>query len=102
MPDYWFYREVYLGEEIPEADFDDAIQRAKEKIQEWERLYGTIKLRPGIDNALKCAICAVAEAIYDFMQEDINRAGGPLGKRTQSMREALYRREAQYYIYFGF
>lgn len=43
MPDHWFYREVYLGEEIPEADFDDAIQRAKEKFQEWERLYGTIK-----------------------------------------------------------
>ncbi len=86
MPDYWFYREVYLGEEIPEADFDDAIQRAKEKIQEWERLYGTIKLRPGIDNALKCAICAVAEAMYEFMQEDKNWAGEPNMPMMWSLR----------------
>lgn len=86
MPDYWFYREIYLGEEIPEVDFDETIQRAKEKFQEWERLHGTIKLRPGIDNALKSAICAVAEAMYEFMQEDKNWAGEPNMPMMWSLR----------------
>lgn len=86
MPDYWFYREMYLGEEIPEVDFDETIQRAKEKFQERERIYGAIKLRPGIDSALKCAICAVAEAMYEFMQEDKNWAGEPNMPMMRSLR----------------
>ena len=32
MPDYTFYREIYLGEDIPEVAFPRCIQRAADEL----------------------------------------------------------------------
>lgn len=115
MPDYTFYRENYLGEDIPEQAFARLAKRAGAHLERWKQLF-CVQPRPGIEDAEACAICAVADAMYEFEQEDEGRglsrvsvgsvsesyvAPAALCATTLSLREAHFRREAGYYLTFG-
>ena len=115
MPDYSFYRDQFLGEIIPETAFPRLMKRAADQLAYWNSLFD-IRPRPGIEEAEACALCAVAEAMYEFEQEDEGRglakvsigsvsetyvAPAALCSATLSLREAHFRREAGYYLQFG-
>ena len=75
MPDYTFYRETYLGEDIPEDAFPRLIRRAGAELTRMRDVYA-VAPRPGMDpeNADAMALCAIADAMYEFEQEDEARA----------------------------
>lgn len=115
MPDYTFYCDCYLGEDIPEADFPRMIQRAAQQLAHWKSVF-QVTPRPGLVDAEEHALCAVADAMYEFAQEDEARglsklsvgsvsetyvAPPELCATTLSLREAHYRREAGYYLTIG-
>ena len=115
MLDYTFYRESYLGESIPEEAFPRLVKRAQDQLAYWKDLYA-VSPRPGIEEAEACALCAVAEAMYEFEKEDEGRglarvsvgsvsetyvAPAGLCTATLSLRDAYFRREAGYYLQFG-
>ena len=74
MPDYRYYVETYLGEDIPEADFPRLIRRAQAELARMRDIYA-VQPRPGLDpaEADAMAVCAVADAMYEFDQEDAAR-----------------------------
>ena len=61
MADFEFYRDVYLGELIPEKAFSGMALRAKEYLQRLQRIY---RVEMSSEDSLKMAVCAVAESIY--------------------------------------
>lgn len=117
MPDYTFYRENYLGEDIPEDAFPRLIRRAGAELVRMRDVYA-VAPRPGMEpeNADAMALCAIADAMYEFEQEDEARglAGVTVGSvsetyvappelcaTTLSLRAAHYRHEAGYYLQIG-
>ena len=98
MPDYTFYVEDYLGEDIPEKEFPRFIRRAGDELRRMREMY------------------AVADAMYEFAQEDEARgiakvsvgsvsetytAPPELCSRTLADRAAHFRHEAGYYLRIG-
>ena len=71
MPDYTFYVEDYLGEDIPEKEFPRFIRRAGDELRRMREMYA-VAPRQGLDPELaeSMALCAVADAMYEFAQED--------------------------------
>lgn len=61
MADFAFYKDVYLGDAIPEKAFPGMALRAEEYLQRLQRSYQVSV--PGEDS-FKMALCAVAETIY--------------------------------------
>ena len=59
MPDFQFYREVYLGSRIEENTFPRLAARAEEFLQRLKRLYRV----EGGEQAQAMAICAMAECL---------------------------------------
>ncbi len=117
MPDYRYYVETYLGEDIPEADFPRLIRRAQAELARMRDVYA-VQPRPGLDpaEADAMAVCAVADAMYEFDQEDATRglakvtvgsvsetytAPPELCAATLALRAAHFRREAGYYLQIG-
>ncbi len=117
MPDYTFYREIYLGEDIPEVEFPRYLNRARAELERMRQVYA-VAPRPGMDpdNAQAMALCAVADAVYEFAQEDAARgltgvtvgsvsesyaAPAELCATTLALRAAHYRHEAGYYLQIG-
>lgn len=117
MPDYTFYRETYLGEDIPEDAFPRCLQRARTELDRMRDVYA-VEPRPGLDpdTAVDMALCAVADAVYEFDQEDEGRglasitvgsvsehytAPPELCATTLALRAAHYRHEAGYYLRIG-
>lgn len=117
MPDYAFYRETYLGEDIPEEQFPRFLRRAEAELARMRDVYA-VTPRPGLDadNAEAMALCAIADAVYEFAQEDEARglAGLTVGSVSESytappelcattlaLRAAHYRHEAGYYLQIG-
>ncbi|EFB74812.1 hypothetical protein [Subdoligranulum variabile] len=117
MPDYAFYRESYLGEDIPEAQFPRFLRRAEAELARMRDVYA-VAPRPGLDpdNAEAMALCAIADAVYEFAQEDEARglSGMTVGSVSESytappelcattlaLRAAHYRHEAGYYLQIG-
>ena len=66
-----FYKEVYGGSALSEAELLEAVKRADEVLQGYERKY---RVR-GDEVVRKLAICAMAEAIVYF-QKAQNGEGG--------------------------
>lgn len=66
-----FYREVYGGSALTEAELPEAVMRAQEALRAYERRYRVT----GDENARKLAVCAMAEAIVYF-QKAQNGEGG--------------------------
>lgn len=117
MPDYTFYKETYLGEDIPEAEFPRYLRRAAAELARMREVYA-VAARSGLDadTAEAMALCAVADAMYEFAQEDAARgltkvtvgsvsesysAPAELCATTLSLRAAHYRHEAGYYLQIG-
>lgn len=117
MPDYRYYVENYLGEDIPEGDFPRLIRRAQAELARMRDVYA-VTPRPGLDptEANAMAACAVADAMYEFEQEDAARgltkvtvgsvsetyaAPPELCPATVALRAAHYRHEAGYYLQIG-
>ena len=63
MADFGFYKDVFLGELIPEKSFASCAQRAREVLQGYERDYRVHV--PGEDS-YRMAICAMAETLYAY------------------------------------
>jgi len=61
MADFAFYTDIYLGSLIPEKAFPGTVQRAKEMLDRFCRIYRVTV--PGEDS-LRMAICAMAESLY--------------------------------------
>lgn len=72
MPDYSFYRETYLGEDIPPEQFPRFLKRAQVKLARFKQMF-LVTPRPGVTDAEDNALCAIADALYDFAQEDARR-----------------------------
>lgn len=94
MPDYTFYVEDYLGEDIPEKEFPRFIRRAGDELRRMREMYA-VAPRQGLDPELaeSMALCAVADAMYEFAQEDeargitvLDRRENLLGRVTQRCR----------------
>ena len=117
MPDYAYYRETYLGEDIPEEAFPRCIRRAAAELARMRDVYA-VAPRPGLDpcEAEAMALCAIADAVYEFDQEDEARglssmtvgsvsesytAPPELCATTLALRAAHYRHEAGYYLQIG-
>ena len=112
-----FKVETYLGEDIPEADFPRLIRRAQAELARMRDVYA-VQPRPGLDpaEADAMAVCAIADAMYEFDQEDAARglakvtvgsvsetytAPPELCAATLALRAAHFRREAGYYLQIG-
>ena len=63
MADFGFYKDVFLGELIPEKAFTSLAQRARDVLQGYERVY-RVHI-PGEDS-YRMAICAMAETLYAY------------------------------------
>ena len=88
MPDYRYYVETYLGEDILEADFPRLIRRAQAELARMRDVYA-VQPRPAWTpaEADAMAVCAVADAMYEFDQEDAARglAKGDRGQRERDL-----------------
>lgn len=117
MPDYRYYVENYLGEDIPEAEFARYAKRAGAELAHMRDLYA-VRPRPGLNEEDACsqAVCAIADAMYEFDQEDAARglskvtvgsvsetytAPPELSPRTLACRAAHFRHEAGYFLQIG-
>ena len=71
VADFRFYREVYLGTALEEAEFPEAAARAEDLLAEFQRNYRV----SGTPEAQAMAVCAMAEimAYFDAAQ---NGQGG--------------------------
>lgn len=73
MVTYEFYKDVYFGSSIPEADWPLFSARALEQLNKYKRMY-TVSPMPGMvedDGEVNCenmAICAMADAIAYFSE----------------------------------
>ena len=61
MADFAFYRDVYMGELIPEKAFPGIALRAREYLQWLQRIY---QVNVSGEESFKMAVCAVAETIF--------------------------------------
>ena len=76
MPDFTFYRDVYLGDTISEADFPRLIARAGEALAFLEREYTAT----GDETARMKALCALAEAIQATNKASANALAAASGE----------------------
>ena len=81
MPDYTYYRDTYLGEDIPEAEFPRFAQRAADELAYMRDVYA-VAPRKGLDpdEAENMALCAVA---------DLRRPAGAVRHHAEPARRAL-------------
>lgn len=93
MPDYTFYRENYLGEEIPPEEFPRYLKRAQTKLTRFRQMF-CVRPRPGVADAEENALCAIADALYDFAQEDARRGLAVTGTTVGAVSETYAAPEA--------
>ena len=97
MPDFTFYRDVFLGSCIDEKRFPQLAARAAERLEQMKRLYRV----EGGEQAQAMAICAMAECLFAGKKPGVQAAtvGGVSVRyddsRTEDLR--LYR-AAQVYL----
>ena len=58
MPDYAFYTDAYLGEDLPEADFPRYAKRAAATLAHSNQVF-RVSPREGIPDAEDNALCAI-------------------------------------------
>ena len=63
MADYGFYRAMYHGTSISEAEFPGVASRAEAQLSRYRRIY---TVEAPTDTAEDMAICAMADAIFYF------------------------------------
>lgn len=112
MPDYTFYTNGYLGEDIPEEAFPRYAKRAEAKLAHYRQVF-RVTPRAGIPDAEDNALCAIADAMYEFDGEDRRRglasasvgsvsetytAPAELSATTLYLREAYFRQVASDFL----
>ena len=101
MPDFTFYREVYLGTAIEENAFPRLAARAQEYLQRLKRAYRV----EGGEQAQAMAVCAMAECLLNRRKPGVRAAtvGGVSVQYAEDSPElALYRAAGVYLdIYRG-
>lgn len=85
MADFAFYTDKYLGEYIPEEQFPRYARRAEAKLNQFKHLF-RVHPRPGVEDAEDNALCAIADAMYEFDGEDHRRglASASVGSVTET------------------
>lgn len=74
MPDYTFYKEQFAGEDIPESEFPRFLKRAEIELKRMRRIYPMTPAGAYTEeSAAEMALCAIADAMYEFAQEDERR-----------------------------
>lgn len=76
MVSFEFYKGVYQGSSIPEAEFFELAARAADQLERYKRIYTVAA--PEADSE-DMAICAMADALYFF---DTTMNGGPVVSST--------------------
>ena len=61
MADYEFYRNIFLGDAVPEQAFPGAVRQASDVLDRFRRVYQVETPGPDSENM---ALCAMAESIY--------------------------------------
>lgn len=61
MVDYDFYKNVYMGVSIPEADFPRLLKRAGDQLAQYRRMYTIDAAAGGPEEFM--ALCAMAEVL---------------------------------------
>lgn len=75
--DYEFYVSTYLGDAVPEADFDHMAARAGEYLDELTGGHAAAAAGEALDAVRRCC-CAIAEVLYaDQQRAKESAAGGP-------------------------
>ena len=103
MADFGFYRDVFLGELIPEKSFASLARRAREVLQQFERVYRVHV--PGEDS-YRMAICAMAETLYAYSKRKAGMTSATVGEVSvryeggdnsqRSLQRELYRKASIY------
>ncbi len=100
MVDYEFYRDAYLGSQIPEKAFPEAEARAREFLQYLQRNF---QVNSSGEQAEKMALCAVAEGVYHEEKRGriSSASAGSVsvhyrGSEEKSLRRALLQKAAIY------
>lgn len=103
MADFGFYKDVFLGELIPEKSFAACAQRAKEVLQGFERSY-RVNI-PGEDS-YRMAVCAMAETLYAYGKRRTGVTAASVGEVSvryedsgnshKSMQRELYQKASVY------
>ncbi len=96
MPDFQFYREVYLGSAIEEKAFPRLAARAAEHLQ---RLIKTYRVEGG-EQAQAMAICAMAECLLNRRKAGVRAAtvGGVSVHYGEDSADLELYRAAQIYL----
>ena len=96
MPDFTFYREVYLGSAIEEKAFPRLAARAAEFL---ERLKKSFRVEGG-EQAQAMAICAMAEVLLNRRKPGVRAAtvGGVSVQYGEGSTELELYRAAQIYL----
>ena len=115
MPDYEFYTADYLGEKIPQESFEHFILRAARQLERYKSMFD-VRPRTGLREAEACALCAMADAMFAFEDEDkrcrvVSASVGSVSEtyaappqlcaETVRSREGYLRALAQDYLVFG-
>lgn len=103
MADFGFYRDVFLGDMIPEKHFTSLAQRAREVLRQFERVYRVNV--PGEDSYCM-AICAMAETLYTYSKRRTGMTAATVGEVSvryeggdnsqRSLQRELYRKASIY------
>ena len=99
LPDYEFYTASYLGEKIPQESFARFITRAARQLERYKSMFD-VRPRAGLQEPEACALCAMADAMYAFAEEDKRCRVVSASVGIQS-REGYLRALAQDYLVFG-
>ena len=117
MPDYTFYVEDYLGEDIPEKEFPRFIRRAGDELRRMREMYA-VAPRQGLDPELAESMAALRCGRRNVRVRAGGRSRGhcegerrqrerdytappELCSRTLADRAAHFRHEAGYYLRIG-
>lgn len=115
LPDYEFYTASYLGEKIPQESFVRFITRAARQLERYKSMFD-VRPRAGLLEPEACALCAMADAMYAFAEEDkrcrvVSASVGSVSEtyaapselcaETIQSREGYLRALAQDYLVFG-
>ena len=78
MTDFEFYRTLYMGDSIAEADFPRLIRLAGETLARYKRIYSVISPQ---EDAEAMALCAMADALA-YYESALNGAGGAVSSAS--------------------
>lgn len=93
MVDYDFYRNVYLGDTIDQANWPQYRARALDQLAHYRRVY-TVTVPDNMPDGEERAVCAMAEAMYGF---DLlaNGEAGPIQSASVGSVSVSYGNAAQ-------